>query len=409
MRKLILLFCAYVTIYSANAQIVSDSVTMGTGYANDIFYSLKNGNVKESPNANWHLAFRSGLQTDGIFINSTANVKAFLTTADTTKWLSLDSSFATTELFNTDTSWEIGAFNRTFDNPYSSWGIYNTITKIVSGDSLYLIKVNNNWIKLWIVEKNYGSWKVRVANKMTDTTIYFQSADLKNKLFGYLNLMNFTKPENEPADTSWDIKFTRYAALQLGGTYYPSTGVLNNKGVSTAKVTQILKTDYKDYASKAFVNNISTIGADWKSFDNGTFEWKVADSTVYFIKVKSGDIYKLYFTGFGGSSSGKSYFITEKLFTTGIKENLSSFNAVSLYPNPASSNVKIVIDALKNLNNLEVEIYNINGAMISQESVDMPAGLNTYNLSVESLNTGIYFIKITSEGFSSTHKLVVAK
>ena len=37
---------------------VEDSVEMGASYANDIFYSLKNGFVKAESSANWHLAFQ---------------------------------------------------------------------------------------------------------------------------------------------------------------------------------------------------------------------------------------------------------------------------------------------------------------------------------------------------------------
>src|SRR6187549_716187 len=36
----------------------SDSVAMGVGYANDVFYELKNGATKLQPGNDWHLAFQ---------------------------------------------------------------------------------------------------------------------------------------------------------------------------------------------------------------------------------------------------------------------------------------------------------------------------------------------------------------
>src|SRR6187549_2459217 len=36
----------------------SDSVAMGVGYANDVFYQLKNGATKLQPGNDWHLAFQ---------------------------------------------------------------------------------------------------------------------------------------------------------------------------------------------------------------------------------------------------------------------------------------------------------------------------------------------------------------
>ena len=36
---------------------VNDSVSMGTGSGNDVYYSMSTGTVKSENNKNWHLAF----------------------------------------------------------------------------------------------------------------------------------------------------------------------------------------------------------------------------------------------------------------------------------------------------------------------------------------------------------------
>jgi hypothetical protein len=410
MKKIYALLSFSLFTLVATAQtIISDSATMGQGYANDVHYSLQNGTVSTVSNTNWHLAFRSGLQTDGIFINSTANVKAYLTNKAIADWASLDSTHITNEVFNTDTSWEIGAFNRTFDSPYSSWGVYNTITKKVTGDSLYLLKVGNNWIKLWVVEKDYGTWKVRVGTTSIDTTFTILHSDIRFFTFGYLNLNTLNVLNREPADSAWDFKFTRYYSLQPSqNIYYPSTGVLNNRGVTSVKVSGIDKNTYMNYGVHPMVNNISTIGADWKSFDNATFQWNITDSTCYFVKAKTGDIWKLWFTGFGGASSGKSYFNKQKLFTVGIGERNLPIAQLAVYPNPSSENVTLVLDNI-NMRSAVIRIVDLQGKIVFEENRTIEIGMQTLPINVSELNNGIYIMSLEGENYTANSRVVISK
>ena len=52
-----------------------------------------------------------------------------------------------------------------------------------------------------------------------------------------------------------------------------------------------------------FQSKINVIGADWKNFDQANNRWSLVDSTAYFIKTANGKIYKIIFTGFGGSAN----------------------------------------------------------------------------------------------------------
>jgi len=38
-------------------------------------------------------------------------------------------------------------------HPDYGWGVYNTVTHNVTGDSIYVIKVGNELKKLWIIKK----------------------------------------------------------------------------------------------------------------------------------------------------------------------------------------------------------------------------------------------------------------
>jgi hypothetical protein len=411
MKKIILLLSLALFSQLNFAQtILSDSAAMGPGYGKDIFYSLENGKVAEAPNNNWHLAFRSGFISDGIFINSTNLTKGFLTNKDTSSWAILDSSSATKEVFNTDTSWDIGAFNRTFDSPYCSWGSYNTITHKVTGDSLLLIKQGNSWVKLWVIEKDYGNWKVRIGTPTLDTTLTILHTNIRSNNFGYINLLTGTVEYREPADSTWDLLFTRYNSLQPAQQiYYPSTGVLNNRGVLASKVSGIDKEIYTSYSAHAFTRSISAIGADWKSFDNGTFQWKIADSTVYFVKAKDGDIWKVWFTGFSGSGSGKSYFKKQKLFTVGLLDQTKKTIAkLAVYPNPASDLLQVVLDN-QELSSATLRILDLNGRLVAEQNYSVVKGMQELQIPVQQLNEGVYIVSLESDGYIAVSRIIISR
>ncbi|MDO8999640.1 MAG: ice-binding family protein [Bacteroidota bacterium] len=77
---------------------------------------------------------------------------------------------------------------------------------------------------------------------------------------------------------------------------------------------------------------------------------------------------------------------------TGINElkNSSSSNAISIYPNPFTSSLKIDLNNSLTGNNVEVMIYNVLGELVMNESVTKQIStINTSNLS-----SGMYFYKI---------------
>ncbi len=107
--------------FQSQAQWVTDSVTMGAGYANDIYYSMSGG-AQGSPvsNTNWHLGFEMipggpGFGGVSIIANHTQGaVKVYsLHLTGSGKFGSLlpADTMVKTLLYNSDTSWDWGAFN----------------------------------------------------------------------------------------------------------------------------------------------------------------------------------------------------------------------------------------------------------------------------------------------------------
>jgi hypothetical protein len=86
---------------------------------------------------------------------------------------------------------------------------------------------------------------------------------------------------------------------------------------------------------------------------------------------------------------------------------LSMLNAdVKLYPNPASTNTNLVVNAKEN-SAVEVSISNALGQKVSSQKTNLHAGQNSLELPVSNLNAGVYFVNISDGNGSLTKQLVI--
>ncbi|MEO6904143.1 MAG: T9SS type A sorting domain-containing protein [Bacteroidia bacterium] len=77
---------------------------------------------------------------------------------------------------------------------------------------------------------------------------------------------------------------------------------------------------------------------------------------------------------------------------TGITEN-NAANDFCIYPNPASSNIIIASSTNKNVKNIKV--YSILGkALINQSNLN---NSDKFDIDITNLNTGVYFVEVTTE------------
>ncbi len=80
--------------------------------------------------------------------------------------------------------------------------------------------------------------------------------------------------------------------------------------------------------------------------------------------------------------------------------NQSELDAISLYPNPASTVLN-----LKNAENATIQVYDVLGKMIfSQENISMDEQINVANL-----QTGTYFMKISKDNLVATKRFLISK
>lgn len=411
MKKLIPVIIALFTAPIVNGQVVNDIVSLGSGYADQVWYSLENDEQGSSPKNNWDLAFGVSPQGSTIHINPAVGTQLWVyPNGDTADFATVDTTGISgwASLSNSDTSWYYGAFDMTINpnDPFDlGWGNYDMITHYVWGDSVYVIKLGNGeYQKFWLERLASGTYYFRHAklDNSMDMSHSLAKANYSGKNFGYYSLQGHNAVDREPANNTWDLTFTQYSAILPGFGPYLVTGVLQNAGVEAVKVYPVNDpATYTDWVSQTFNSEINVLGYDWKSFNMQTFQYDIEDSTVYFVKDLDSAYWKVIFTGFGGSSTGDFEFTKEKISTVGINEQSGSF--FSVYPNPAREQLNIVLDTQ---DQVEVALYNMSGQKVYSEVLNQ-TGFRTEQINLPSLNSGLYILQVQGANWSKSEKVSI--
>lgn len=411
----IVLFVVYASFSKANP--VRDTVTMGPGYANDVFYSMSQGVVKAEPRNNWDIAFYTTRWSAGIIINDGTGVQLFTYPGgDTTAWASMDTTGMNSwkRLYNSDQSWEEGAFNRNSSgHPDYGWGVYNMITHDVVGDSLYVLRLANGSLKkIWIQKKrsitNTYTFKYANINGTNEVTEVVDVTPYQaNRMFLYYSIVNQTIVDREPDINAWDLMWNRYITTVYDNngvaTNYLVVGVTNNLLVGANRFHPVAP-GFSNWHEQPFSQTKSPIGHDWKEFNMAQFQWVLQDSLVYFVKNRGGNIYKLSFDYFSGTGSGKTGLIKTLISLVGKPEINSESATIAVYPNPASHWAEASFQDGSEIRSYK--LFDANGRLVMEQQ-----GLSEQKLrlNTSALKSGLYFISIQSDKQLSNSRLMIKK
>lgn len=400
--SLALLLTLVGTVSSVRAQMVAETISIQQGYANQAFYSMANGQLSNVSNTDWDLAFQIRGYAASILINSKKGISLWKSTKDAGQWSTMVTSDTVGivnnpayQLFNSDTSWDFGAFNRTNDpsNGFDlGWGNYDFITHSITGDSVYFIKVGpNDFRKLRIDNLSGGIYTFRHANLdgSNEVITTLNKALFQGKFFGYYAFASNTTIDREPVYNTWDLTFCQYYAQTP--LAYMVTGVLSNDSVFVAKAYPV-DTAIISPGTYGFNPAINAINYDWKSFNMNTFQWEIADSTVYFVQDRAGQLWKMVFTGFSGSSTGTFSFYKGPATATGLFEN-SAIQTFGLYPNPTADFTRLMLQSEKS-GMSTIRLTDMQGRVVRQLNNDLLQGLNTIDLDLSELPAGLYQIAV---------------
>jgi hypothetical protein len=430
MQKLFAFWIVMMYSYVAQAQYawITDTIQYGAGITQDVYYSLSNGQVLTQDNKNWHIAFTmNASDSAGVWANHGSGnnfVKVFNIHKDSSQWnsVALADTSAAQVLFNNDQGWYQGAFNNMPGVNASDfgWGKYNQADHSITGDSLFIVRANGIYYKLWIK---------KLTNIQPPTVIYdFVVGDLttgmdynysinkapkySNALFAHFNLSSGLDTLREPNINNWDIQFMRYTTNDPASGSQPNNnviGVLRNKGVKVAKASVVhIDTAYNNYTTytASWNPSISAIGYNWKKFDLGTGTWSTPDSVSYFIEDRNGIIWQLQFTYFGGIGSGVTVLRKRQTVPVSVQDVESTINRYLIYPVPAATDIHVMLDS-KETASAHLQLVDLNGKNIIHVPIHLQAGLNAYTLPIRAIANGNYILSIKGEKIQIAQSILI--
>lgn len=397
--------------FSMIAQETTVNLTMDTGYTSQVFYKLSSQTETSFVANSWDIAFlRVAPTNQAIRINGGQGIEVYEASDNINDWntISVSDEGSWTRLYNSETQWNMGAFN--FGSAGYGWGEYDPITHHVQGTVIFVMKFADGTYRKFINEDYFGSYTFKFSTwdgsswsaDVTPPTI--ENSNNPDNRFNYYSFQNETEVVAEPAIADWDMVFIKYLANVGGGTMYPVTGVLHNSAVTVAENDE--PGGSGDTSNLDFSEDINTIGYDWKTF-NGT-GYDVNSDKAYYIKYEDDTVYRLYFTDFEGSSTGNITFHFEEA-TLGINDVTNNFS-FGIYPNPSLANktINIVYDiAVANSNNIDVSIYSMNGVNVYNTVLSANSGFHNKELNLSNLTSGLYVVQFKSDKFITSKKLIL--
>jgi hypothetical protein len=436
MRKILQVLTILILAGSTvSAQWVTDSISMGPNYADNIFYKFGSGIQKTSSSSNWHIALSmNALDSASVFANQKGSLADFVKVYNIHKpiadWSSVNLSDTLNAgfLYNGDDGWYQGAFNQ-IPNPSAfnyGWGTYNISSHKITGDSVFIVRTGNGFYKLAIDSLNplTYDWNMRVEQidvaGMTQTYSVSKSNGYADRLFAYFDLDNAQTTDREPDVNSWDMQFITYPTYVFAGpnsSYRGVTGALTNRGIPVAEASMIdlddARNDYQNAPSPSWQagwesNAYSTIGYDWKSFNLGTFQYDILDSLSYFVKSQSDSVFQMQFLEFPGGTTGNIKFRYRYVGAPVSVNDIQPFAKPSIFPNPASDQINILFNATIS-SPAELNIMDMSGRVVYKTTKKVNNGLNVWTLNTASFPAGHYVIRLGNDEAVVQQKMTLSK
>ncbi|MCB9276015.1 MAG: T9SS type A sorting domain-containing protein [Lewinellaceae bacterium] len=407
-NKLLLLTLA---CWAGQAGAQSVQGTYGPSYIIQGFYAFEANTMDNSLNTEWDIAFfTGGAQGAGIHVNEAAGssgTELELYEAPTSDFnATISTGSLELRLYNDELSWEHGAFNANNDpgdpDDYG-WGYYIQSQDAIIGDEVFVLKLRNGaYKKIQIVSLEQGIYTFKYANLdgSAETVKTINRAD-----FGSLAFFTFTGG-GEVLDyfpQQWDLLFTRYSAPLDDGSpdpvNYLVTGTLSGYGVEVAKATGVdpQSVNFESYED-SLKSGLDVIGYDWKDFNLQTLQWSLPGDRAYFVKTASGDVWKVIFTSFSGSSSGNFSFNRE--FVGNVSSSHEAETAFSsglgVFPNPVQGETTLAF-SLRQAGRVQVLMHNSLGQLAWSGRFEANEGFNAIALPELAVPAGLYAISLQFE------------
>ncbi len=409
MKKILLTAFAIATTLCTIAQETID-VSMGAGYTSEVYYKLDTQTAITFQADSWDVAF---LRNDDFNLSARVNdgidIKVFEVADTPEQYGSVDVSNQNdwVELVNGNTNWEDGAFMQ--GSATFGFGEYNPATNHVEGTIVFVLQYDDGTYRKMIIEDYFGAYTFKYATWdgstwSSDTTATVANTSNPDNRYNYYSLQNNQEVIAEPSEDNWDFVFRKYTSfINPPGQNYVVSGALHNPNVAVA---QNQETSDADPNGLDYLEEINTIGYDWKSF---TGTWNIDSDQKYYLKYDNNTVFRMYFTDFGGSASGDLSFVlqdvTDLLGFESISENLS----FGMYPNPSLDGTVTIVYENKNTAAATntIRIYAVNGAQVYKTTTLNNNGFFTQQLDLSFLDSGMYVLQFESGDTTISKKLIL--
>lgn len=414
MKKRILSFAAILIGFAVQAQVVEGSVTMGAGYANQVFYKLSNQATNNYSHASWDVAFlRTSNFGFATRVNEAKGLQVFEASNNIADWATIDvtNESAWTPLHNSETVWDLGAIDN--GSATYGWGEYNPGNHHVNGSVVFVFKDGNTYRKFKMNDFfggytfTYATWNG--ATWSADTTVILSNATNPNNRFNYYSFENNGATVAEPAVSDWDLTFTKYKTDYYGdGTFFQDvTGVLHHPEVEVA--VNIESGNVPNLSNLNFTGDINAIGYDWKTFNMLNFSYTVDTNKAYYVKLSNGTVYRLVFDSFAGSSTGVITFNYQDVTALLGTSNFANNSTFGIYPNPSTDKKINLLYELPSGNSTKstASVYSITGAKVYEQVIGATSGFYNQEIDLGALNNGVYLLKFESGNYITTKKIIL--
>ena len=409
MKKILLTSFAIATTLCTIAQETID-VSMGAGYTSEVYYKLDTQTAITFQADSWDVAF---LRNDdfnlSVRVNDGIDIKVFEVADTAEQYGSVDVSNQNdwVELVNGNTNWEDGAFMQ--GSATFGFGEYNPATNHVEGTIVFVLQYDDGSYRKMIIEDYFGAYTFKYATWggstwSSDTTATVANTSNPDNRYNYYSLQNNQELIAEPSEDNWDFVFRKYTSfINPPGQNYVVSGALHNPNVTVA---QNQETSDADPNGLDYLEEINTIGYDWKSF---TGTWNIDSDQKYYVKYENNTVYRMYFTDFGGSASGDLSFVlqdvTDLLGFESISENLS----FGMYPNPSLDGTVTIVYENKNTAAATntIRVYAVNGAQVYKTTTLNNNGFFNKQLDLSFLDSGMYILQFDSGDTTISKKLIL--
>jgi Secretion system C-terminal sorting domain len=433
MKKSFAILSFFILAITFTSAQVKDTVSMGAGYANMVWYNVENDVETKAPARSWDVALSVRSFDATINVNANSGINYYKQANSIANWANAkleDTSKLSEGIFNRDTTWIIGALNTSSkDNGVFDygWGNYNQVNKNVIGDSFYIFKtIKNDWKKVSFNLNADSSYFIRIANLdgSNEITTEVKKKDYPKKNFVYFSISENKVLNYEPDNDKWDLLFTKYHSVTPDGTgklvAYTVTGVLQNTIVSSSRggaitivgvtIAKVFRKDREkdDFDVKNLKPQANVIGVDWRVLNADGRSFTVLDSVSYFLKNRNSKYFKINFKDFVGSSTGNFIFEKKAVVVSSIKDVYNGAASLSVYPNPSNgNNLTLVYDLGKNAQKADFQLVTLTGQTIYTQKLQNTEGVQQLTLPQLNLASGIYFATVQWNGQSAIQKVIV--